>query len=124
MKQARGEVAVLVVHPGNQWIKTSAAVVGSEARRELRAREAVAGFAREYGARVDVESARRVAPTEYGMEVDGLASFGEPGVSSFWADESPGEGRVELETQSEELAEILFKWAEGGCQGSIADVVP
>lgn len=123
MRAPRGEVARVVIEPGDQWVGALELVAGAEVRREARARGVVVAFAREHGARVEMSTARRIAPTEYAVEVHGVAPFGKPGASLVWADESPGEGRVEVETQSAELAARIFAWAEAGAVASLEEVV-
>lgn len=102
--EARGpRRAALIVQPPEVVLYNAADVARAERVRRKEAADVVLAFASEYG--YEVRGA--VVPTqplEYGLEKPGVPVFGVPGESQIWGDESPGEGRSELETSDPRIA--------------------
>ena len=69
------------------------------ADREERARVAAVGFAERFGLKLVSDKGYRYLPLEFAAEIPGLEKFGVPGESFVWVDGSPGDGRLEIETQ-------------------------
>lgn len=81
-------------------------------RREARALDAASRFAAEFSFKFASTKGYRYLPLEYAAEMPGLEVFGSPGESFVWVDGSPGDGRLEMETQEPEFAKLMLEWPD------------
>jgi hypothetical protein len=123
MKSVRGEPATLVVEPLEIHVFNPELTARAEPMLRQAAIRGAVGLLEEFGGSMDGGSTTRIAPTEYGLEVDGLAPFGRPGVDVIWADRSLGGDRVEVETQNPVLAARLLEWFYDEPMGPLSEVV-
>lgn len=106
----KGAPAKLMIQPVEEWVYDPAEVEGVRAARVERVRELAAGFVREHGLKFVSTRAYEFQPVEYAAEMEGLEKFGEPGAELFWVDGSPGDGRLEAETQEPKMGRLLLEW--------------
>jgi hypothetical protein len=108
--RGKGSAHRLMVQPVEEWVYDPAEVAGVRAARAERVRELAAAFVREHGLKFASDKAYEFQPVEYAAEMPGLEKFGEPGAELFWVDGSPGDGRLEAETQEPAMGKLLLEW--------------
>lgn len=108
--RGKGAPHRLMVQPVEEWVYDPAMVEGARAARVARVRELAEWFVSQHGLKFASMVAHEFQPVEYAAEMEGLEKFGEPGAELFWVDGSPGDGRLEAETQDPAMGKLLLEW--------------
>lgn len=110
--RGQGRSHNLLVQPTEEFVYDPAEVEGARAARVARVRALAEAFVEEHDLKFVSTKAHEFQPVEYAVEMAGLEKFGEAGSELFWVDGSPGDGRLEAETQNPELGKLLLGWPD------------
>lgn len=110
LKLEKGSPGVLMIQPPEQLMYDPAEAQDAKRGRMRRCRQVAEEFGELYGVQLYLSRGYEFQPAEFAVEMAGLQKFGVPGESYWWVDGSPGDGRLEAESQHAPAGAVLMQF--------------